>query len=348
MSEYIPERETQLNAEQVLQAGAELLAHFGVAANPHEHPEEFAAALNQLDPRYQGGHDLVRFELEKDETQWPEATRHIIMQAAEGMRMLEAETPLTGVYDVVVALGGARQSNLDRTRYAMQGASASSATFRHLVVAGSSRELPEAEQQNTANYAPGAATELDLCAAAARVVAQENPGTVVSIFGVDDKRASTPVVLESLFARLQANGVLGKGSRVAAVTTQIYQTSTELDLARMAQKFGITETATAGNPSDPNIVAKRTPSTYLSEILRTLRASVNAVQADKELAEAATRQEEARTSAEREYIRNHPELGLTLHSPGNYVGADGYTIYRFGDDGEPYRLSFDETMEFWK
>ncbi len=69
------------------------------------------------------------------------------------------------------------------------------------------------------------------------------------------------------------------GAKVAAVTTQIYQASTERDLDRVAKQFGVTETFTAGNPSDPNVVAKRTPATYLSEVLRTLRAAVNDVEA---------------------------------------------------------------------
>src|SRR5205814_974036 len=39
-------------------------------------------------------------------------------------------------------------------------------------------------------------------------------------------------------------------------------------------------------PSDPNVVAKRTPATYLSEVLRTLKAATNGAQAEKEHAAA--------------------------------------------------------------
>jgi hypothetical protein len=193
--------------------------------------------------------------------------------------MLETETPLQGNYDVVIVLGGARQSNLDRTRYAVDAIKKGNATFKHLVVAGSSRELQEAERENTTNYAPGAKTEFDLCVGAAATAAKENPGLVVSVMYVEDKRAGKPTVIENVLATLQSNGSLPGGASVAAVTTQIYQTSTERDLARIAEQFGVAETFVAGNPSDPSVVAKRTPATYLSEVLCTLRAALNDIEA---------------------------------------------------------------------
>lgn len=281
MSEQYHPQETQLTPEQILQAGSEFLQHFGVEASPTEQPEQFLEAMAQLDPRFQGGRELVRWQLEADQTEWPEETKDVIMRAAESMRMLEPETPLQGQFDVVIALGGARQANLDRTRYAVEATKAkegkeAEAGIKLLVVAGSSRELNEAEQENAANYAPGAKTEFDLCVGAAATVAKENPGLIAGVAYIEDKRAGTPAVIEQVLSSLQANGSLPEGANVAAVTTQIYQASTELDLARVAKKFGAAETFTAGNPSDPNVVAKRTPATYLSEVLRTLKAATNA------------------------------------------------------------------------
>ena len=66
------------------------------------------------------------------------------------------------------------------------------------------------------------------------------------------------------------------------MTTQIYQESTALDLARVAKAFGAEYTLAAGNPSDPELVAKRTPATYLTEIIRTLKAAMLALEAEKE------------------------------------------------------------------
>ncbi len=281
MSEQYRPHESQPSPEQLLQAGSEFLQHFGVEVNPTEQPEQFLEAMAQLDPRYQGGRELVRWQLEADQTEWDEETKGVIMRAAESMRMLEPETPLQGDFDVVIALGGARQANLDRARYAVEGAKEGKTSFKSLVVAGSSRELNEAEQENASNYAPGAETEFDLCVGAAATVAKENPGLVASVAYIEDKRAGTPVVIERVLSTLRANGSLPEGARVAAVTTQIYQASTELDLARVAKQFGVSEAYTAGNPSDPNVVAKRTPATYLSEVLRTLKAAANAAQAER-------------------------------------------------------------------
>lgn len=298
MSEQLRPQETQPTPEQLLQAGSEFLQHFGVKVSPTEQPEQFLEAMAQLDPRYQGGRELVRWQLEADQTEWDEETKGVIMRAAESMRMLEPETPLQGNFDVVIALGGARQANLDRTRYAVEAAKEGKVDFKYLVVAGSSRELNEAEQENAANYAPGAKTEFDLCVGATSTVAKENPGLVASVMYVEDKRAGTPAVIEKALATMKANGSLKDGARVAAVTTQIYQASTELDLDRVAKQFGVAETFTAGNPSDPNVVAKRTPATYLSEVLRTLKAASNSSSAEHAEKVAA---EQAREQAEREH-----------------------------------------------
>ena len=92
---------------------------------------------------------------------------------------------------------------------------------------------------------------------------------------------------------------------MAAVTTQIYQAATELDLARVALQFGITETFAAGNPSDPKAVEARTVATYQSEILRTLRAITHAMQAEKEI---ATAQSEVSKQAVRASIQEGDEI----------------------------------------
>jgi hypothetical protein len=316
MTEQYRPQETQPTSEQLLKAGGELLQHFGVEADPVKNPDEFRAALKQLDPRYQGGRNLVRWQLEADQTEWDEPTKDIIMRTAESMRMLEAETPLQGDFDAVIVLGGARQSNLDRTNYAVEAIKGGKANVKQLIVAGSSRELNEAEQENTANYAPGAKTEFDLCVGAAATASKENPGLVASVMYVEDKRAGTPAVIENVLATLQANGTLPEGSKVAAVTTQIYQTSTERDLDRVAKQFGVAETFTAGNPSDPNVVANRTPATYLSEVLRTLKAATNAAQAEKEYAkaelEASDQRVEAATGAKETVVHQSADGGRTV------------------------------------
>ena len=308
MTEQVRPQETQPTPEQLLQAGSELLQHFAVEVSPTEQPEQFLEAMAQLDPRYQGGRELVRFELEADQTEWDEETKAVIMRTAESMRMLEAETPLTGNFDAVIVLGGARQSSLDRTRYAVEAAKDGAANIKQLIVAGSSRELNEAEQKATENYAAGATTEFELCVGAAKTAAQENHGLVASVMYVEDRKAGTPAVIEKVLATLQANGSLREGARIAAVTTQIYQASTELDLDRVAKQFGVAETFTAGNPSDPNVAANRTPATYLSEVLRTLKAATNAAQAEKEyVVQQAKNADETKAARQAENARKYEQ-----------------------------------------
>lgn len=280
--EYVQNKETQLSPQEILQAGADLLAHFGVEIDANENPERFLEAMGQLDPRYQGGRELVRWQLEEDQTEWSDDTKSIIMGAAERMRMLEQETPLAGHFDLVIALGGARQSNLDRTMYAVSAAQSGTASFDQLIVAGSTRPLNEAEQENVANYAPGAKTEFDLCDGAVKAVHLEYPDLNISSYPVTGEKAGTPIVIEDVLDFFVSRGEMDHTARIAAVTTQIYQASTELDLARVAKQFGITETFTAGNPSDPKVVEARTPATYLSEVLRTLKAATLAAKEEKE------------------------------------------------------------------
>ena len=279
--EFTADNEAQLSAQETLQVGAEFLQHFEVAADPVAEHETFMSAMAQLDPRYQGGRDLVRYELENDQTAWPEDTKTVIMGAAEGMHMLKPETPVVGQFDYVIALGGARQANLDRARYAVQAATNGMASFNNLIVAGSTRKLQSAEQENAANYAPGAQTEADLCAGAAKAVQAEAINVPVSSFEVEGEKASTPVIIETVLAALRNNGELREGMRIGVVTTQIYQQSTALDAARIGKQFGV-DTFTAGNPSDPAVVAKRTPATYQSEVLRTLKAAATAIVAKQQ------------------------------------------------------------------
>lgn len=275
-----PEVSVRPTPPEVLGACTEFLSHFGIDLNTIADSETFQEALKQIDPRYQGGQHLLRFKLEAGQTQWPDETKQIINQTAEALRMHQLETPLEGHYDIVVAMAGTRQANLDRPHYAVN----SQAAFGRLIIAGAQRPLDDTEKVAVANYAPGAETELDLLEAAARVVESEQPGLQIEVFGLDPqlhpgKKANTHDVLEALFIKLQADGVIRGGSRAGVVTTQVYQVATALDARRVGRRFGL-DISTAGNPSDPEIIKKRTPATYLSEIVRTLRAAILAAQAE--------------------------------------------------------------------
>lgn len=253
-----------------LDAIRQLISSLGIDPNPILDPDGFIEALRQVGPRYKGERPLLRFQLKADKSQWSPDMIRDIMDAAMVMRMLEPETPLESEFDAVIALGGARQSNLDRTRYAAKAIGDGNAKARLIMVAGSNRPLPKTEKASVANYAPEAMTEADLCLAAANLVSQEFTDVPILPFEVKEENAGTPRILEAIFS-------VRSWPRVGVVTTQIYQLATELDAARIGKQFGV-QTKVAGTPSDPKVIEARTPATYLSEVLRTLRAATLAVQ----------------------------------------------------------------------
>jgi hypothetical protein len=275
--------ERQLTPYELLDASSEFLSTFGVEPSPIENPEQFLEALEQFSPRYSGERTLLRYELQESTQEFTPEVQDVIHRTAEAYGMKDEQTPLRGDYDAVIILGAARQANLDRARYAVDAWHRHDVTFRHLIIAGSGRPLGKGEPENTANYAPGAQTEFDLCVGAAQTVARENPGLSVSVLQVPDKSdgglPGTPEVIDAVLADLRdRDDIHEEESAVATVTTQIYQPWTKFDTERIAKRYGITDVYVAGNPSDPEIVAKRKTATYLAEIIRALKAATLALQ----------------------------------------------------------------------
>jgi len=274
MSEQIINPENQPSGEEVLRLSGEFLEHFGITVDPYENPEEFRGALKQLNPRYKGERTLVRWELEADQTEWDEKTEGVIMRTAESMGMLDQETHLPGCkYDAVIVMGGARKAPVDRAEY-VKGADTDL-----FIVAGSERPLPDKEKEVTAEYAPGAQVEYDLSEAVAQILSEESDSPVWAL-PVRGEKVGTPQVIEAVLARVKEKGALPEGARIGVVTTQIYKTATELDANRIAKQYGVAKVDIAGNPSDPEVVAKRTPATYAAEVLRTLRSASNDIEAN--------------------------------------------------------------------
>lgn len=275
MSEHLHHPE-QLTAQEILASAQEFLSHFQIKADPVGEADVFQAALKELNPRYKEGRTLVRWELEADQTAWPEETLGVIERAATSMNMLKHETPLAGQFDAVIVLGAARQAPKDRTLYAVNAVAESRATVGQIIAVGSARKLKEAEQEAVANYAPTAQTEADLMVAAANLALAQAPEVPVRVIQLEEEKANTAFVVKAALSTLQAEGRLPENARIGAVTTQIYQAASQLDVQRAAKEFGIDAVYTAGNPSDPAVVAKRTPATYLSEVARTLTAASKA------------------------------------------------------------------------
>jgi hypothetical protein len=226
-------------------------------------------AVNQLNPRFSGERTLVRFELEKDTTEFPALTKGIILATASVLDMHRYETPLVGEHDLIVPLGAARMENANRPAYAAKAVATGQASGR-IVMAGSVRPLNPGEAEAAASYAyDNPQTEADLVIAGAARAAEAYDVDIATVIS-DNPRAGTPDVTKLVIEQMG----LQPGMRMAGVITQIYRTSADLDVARVGGAYGI-DTAVAGNPSNPETVAKRTVATYHSEILRTLRAAAN-------------------------------------------------------------------------
>lgn len=254
---------------------------FNITAHPFVQVERFLEMLQQCDPRYKGGRDLVRWQLEEDDSEWPEETVKIIMAVADLFEMRLDSTPFDCPVDLVIAMGGARQAPLDRTWFAYSCLGRIGFNHCDLVVAGSARVLNDQERADTQNYAPGAQFEYDLCRAAATIVNWENhpnkrgrPQLQVGWQAIQEDRVGNGQILRHVLAQFP------EAKTVVAVTTQIYRMALILDLARVGKELGRLELAwTAGSSSNPTVVAKRTTATYLSEVLRTLRAFAYAAKA---------------------------------------------------------------------
>jgi hypothetical protein len=278
MTETLSRAEAQtLSANQVLLASSEILWGFGIATNPFEDPKAFVAATKEVNPLYIGG-KKPRQELVHDTTEWG-SMEDAIMRAADTMGMKSGETPLVGDFDALIILGANSNAIADRNRYAIDAIKNGSVTVRQVVFAGSSRKLTAKEIEDTSIYAPGAKTEYDLCVAEAKKFELELPDIEHSSEFIDDEKASAISCLERTLSTLRTEEKLPYGASIATVTTQIYRASTVLDLNLVARKFGLLKTHVAGNPSIPEKISERTPATYLSEIMRALRAATNEFEA---------------------------------------------------------------------
>ncbi len=244
------------------------LEEIGIDADPFTEPEAFLKACEQANPRYKGGRDLVRFQLEEDETQWEPQQRRATMILARELGMFN-EKRLEGDWDVVIALGGARRSPLHRACYAAEAIARGKAGAKVLVFAGSNRPTNKAEQVTVEDFAPKADEEIKICEGAAGVIKKRYPDIrIVTICNPDPKSGNRGVIARVME---ELGNSFGEIKTVATVTTAIYRTALMLDMKMEAPEQGWTYFDAAGHPSDPEMVFNRTTATYCSENLTTLR-----------------------------------------------------------------------------
>lgn len=317
---------------EILAIGAPLLARFAVEVDPIADSGLFQQAMNELNPRFKGNRVLTRYELEADHTAWSEGDRKLIADAAHDFGLLNPQTPLTGEYDAVIAMGAARMAPLDRLNYAAAAVNSGAANAKLLIAAGSERKVGDGERSATDTYAPGAVTEFNLSSGAAARVAKDSGFLIASLL-VPGEEAGNLDVFKTVGNALTRQGLLTRS--LGAVTTEIYRKATEMDLRIVAREMGIPSIAVAGNPSDPAIVASRTLATYLAEVVRTMRSASDLEAQSVVRAEAETQR---RTNVLDEFLKD--KGGVEFYAPGE--GADyndGRVVMRAEFDSDSGRLT---------
>lgn len=244
----------------------------GITANPIEQFDLFLRECKRANPRYEGEKDRVRFQLEKDSRLWSEEARDAIFNLAGYLNMLRGETPLTGAFDYIITMGGARRAPLDRACFAAQAILDSRASAsKGIVIAGSTRLLADDEKPLIQDYAPGAETEHDLCVGACERILKRHPELKIFTVRHDNPRSGNDGVINEFMNNHNQRFSNNEPLRIAGVTTRIYTVGLHLDLARAANRYGWRDFFAAGHSSSPEMVFNRQDSTYLSECFTTLR-----------------------------------------------------------------------------
>lgn len=99
-----------------------------------------------------------------------------VFEATSRFGMVESTHPKYSEYDMLIILGGANLSPLQRTQYALE----QGVDFASVASLGSDRVVRGGESDKTSGYAPGAQTEYDLM-----------KGAVETAFGLDEKKTLT-------------------------------------------------------------------------------------------------------------------------------------------------------------
>ena len=115
----------------------------------------------------------VRWLLSSDDL--ADEQKQAALSAGLALGLMGNDTPALESYDYIWVLGGAKLSCLLRSRLARQTAENAGALPKAVVMLASMRPIGDGEREATDTYAPGAGTEFDLFAAAAKIE-----------FGVDD------------------------------------------------------------------------------------------------------------------------------------------------------------------
>ena len=236
----------------------------GITADPFNDKDGFLKDCNDHNPRFNNCGPEIRYLYGKKRAEWATGFSSATMNLATTYHMVRGENPLTGVFDCVLALGGARWSPLDRLCHIINRMREGKAHAKKIVIAGSTRLLGPGEKE-LAFYAPDpeVTDEFGLCAGAREYVLNRYPDLQIVAVRKDDKRSGNDGVIDQVMEEIGG----GKGLRIGAVTTQIYQAGLALDMARAQRRHGWLDFEAAGHCSTPWLEFDRNDDVYFIECL---------------------------------------------------------------------------------
>jgi len=254
----------------------------GIDINPFKEPEQFKQACHDTNTRFNGGQDLVRYQLAsvEDRRDWDEDVVLATMNLAGKLGMRHGESPLTGKFDLIIASGGARLAAMNRACYAVQAILDNRATTSLIVLAGSTRAIRDDERPSLCNFAPDAKTEFDLYVEAEKRISDRHPDIPLLLVRKDNPKAGNDDIIDEVMDAYNKRHPNNRQISVAMVTTRIYTIGLELDMARAAKRHEWRRFLAAGHPSEPIMLFERVISTYFSECLTTLRKAAMAAAED--------------------------------------------------------------------
>jgi hypothetical protein len=247
-------------------------------------PERFVLATYQLDDRYvlkQGEEPLVRWRLEGIVPSGITPEQHdAINSVATTLGMNHGSKSPFGAYAGMAFLGAARMAPRDRLEHLLKALRSGYATTDWLGGVGSGRILDEEEQKVVESYARGAKKESDLVQSAWNDIKGQyaDVAETVNILRVESQSARNMDVMRLVMETLHQEHLLHDEAVVTFSTNRIYEAFTTVDAAILNLDYLGVHIEIVSCPASEAALRARNDRTYRSEIMRTYRAMIQALE----------------------------------------------------------------------
>lgn len=252
--------------------------------NPLDNTQRFVLATYQLDDRYvlrEGEEPLVRWRLEGIVPSGITPEQHdAINKVATRLGMNHGSKSPFGAYAGMAFLGAARMAPRDRLEHLLKALRSGHATTDWLGGVGSGRVLSDEEQKIVESYAKGAKIESDLIQAAWNDLRGEygDVAGTVNILRVESQSARNMDVMRLVMETMRQEHLLHDEAVVTFSTNRIYEAFTTVDAAILNLDYPGVLIEVVSCPASEVALKARNDGTYRSEIMRTYRAMIQALE----------------------------------------------------------------------